>query len=52
MYLVLIKTLYTPQEWYQHVKDSAVTGSSGVEVIEMQQEYFLVNTRSVITSCT
>ena len=32
--------MYTPQEWYQHVKDTAVTVTSRVEVIEMQQELF------------
>ena len=32
--------MYTPEEWYQHVRDSAVTESLRVEVIEMQQEYF------------
>ena len=35
-----IKNVYTPGEWYQHVRDSAVTESSRLEVIEMQQEYF------------
>ena len=35
-----IETVYTPQEWYQHVKDSAVTVASRVEVTEMQQELF------------
>ena len=35
-----IETVYIPQQWYQHVKDSAVTVNSKVEVIEMQQELF------------
>ncbi len=39
-YLDRIETVYTPQDWYQHVKDSAVAESSRVEVIEMQQGYF------------
>ena len=39
-YLMRIENVYTPQEWCQHVKDSAVNASSKVEVIEMKQEYF------------
>ena len=35
--------MYTPGERYQHARDSAVTESSRVEVIEMQQEYFRDN---------
>jgi len=32
--------VYSPQGWFRHVKDSAVTESWRVEVIEMQREYF------------
>ena len=39
-YLSRIENVYTPQEWYHHVKDSAVTATSRVEVIEMKQDCF------------
>lgn len=39
-YLYKIENVYTPEEWYRHVKDSSVTASSKVEVITMQQENF------------
>ena len=39
-YIRKIENVYTPQEWYRHVSDSAVAAASRVEVIEMQQEYF------------
>lgn len=39
-YLSRIEIVHTPQDWYQHVKDSAITASSRVEVVEMQQEWF------------
>ena len=37
-----IETGYTPQEWYQHVKDTAVTVTSRVEVIEMNKNCFII----------
>jgi hypothetical protein len=39
-YLSQIENVYTPHEWYQHVKDSAINASSRVEVVEMQQGCF------------
>ena len=39
-YLSQIENVYTPQEWYKHVRDSAVNASSRVEVIEMHQDCF------------
>ena len=39
-YLSRIENVYTPHEWYQHVKDSAINASSRVEVVEMQQGCF------------
>ena len=35
-----IENVYTPQEWYHHVKDSAVTATSRVEVIDLQEDCF------------
>ena len=39
-YLSQVENVYTPSEWYKHVKDSNLTTNTGVEVIEMKQEYF------------
>ena len=35
-----VENVYTPSELYKHVKDSNLTANTGVEVIEMKQEYF------------
>ncbi len=39
-YLSRIENVYTPEEWYQHVKDSTITESLRVEVTKMYQQYF------------
>lgn len=39
-HLKKIEQVYTPEEWYQHVRESAVSEHSKIEVIEMQQENF------------
>lgn len=39
-HLSRVENVYTPQEWYQHVSNSAVTEKCKVHVIEMKQDYF------------
>lgn len=35
-----IENVYTPEEWYKHVKESSLVSSSKIEVIEMEQSGF------------
>ena len=38
-YATRIDTVYTPMQWYQHVRDAGL-GTKSIEVVEMKQAYF------------
>ena len=39
-YTAKVETVYTPQQWYVHVRNAVVSVGSRVEVIELQQDKF------------
>ena len=38
-YTSKIETVYTPQQWYEHVHNASF-GVRSIEVVEMQQDFF------------